>query len=129
MIIRHQGRSLIEDELIIGYAVYEGYELYLYQKDGSKRQVKESSVSPILSDLERKTEPSLEREGAHPLYCLDVGHVILMSLKYRGAMCLEDLEAWTDEDFKEIRGLGDVKIRKIRDTLKKYGVGSQEYSD
>lgn len=129
MIIRHQGRSLIEDEFIIGYAVYEGYEIYIYQKDGSKTQVKEGSVSPILSDLNRKAEPSHVREGVHPLCCLDLSDILIADLKCRGAMCLEDLETWTDEDFKELRGLGPVKIKKIRDTLRNYGIGSQERLD
>lgn len=36
MVIRHQGRTLAEDEDVIGYAVYEGAKLYIYREDGSR---------------------------------------------------------------------------------------------
>ena len=109
MIIRHQGRTLIGDELISGYAVCEADKLYMYLDDGKKIQVKRSSVVPVLADLENcKVEQPRESYG-HPLCSLEVSEYIQASLRFKGVMCLEDLAKWTYEDFKRT---GTIKNRK-----------------
>ena len=50
---------------------------------------------------------------------------IQASLRFKGVMCLEDLAKWTYEDFKRIRGLGPLKIGKILEKLKQYGIETQ----
>ena len=125
MIIRHQGRTLIGAELISGYAVCEADKLYMYLDDGKKIQVKRSSVVPVLADLENcKVEQPRESYG-HPLCSLEVSEYIQTSLRFKGVMCLEDLAKWTYEDFKRIRGLGPLKIGKILEKLKQYGIETQ----
>lgn len=47
---------------------------------------------------------------------------ILDQMRENGAVCLEDLERWTDRDFKKIRGLGKLKIKKVLETLQRYGI-------
>ena len=46
-------------------------------------------------------------------------------MRFKGVMCLEDLAKWTYEDFKRIRGLGPLKIGKILEKLKQYGIETQ----
>ena len=87
--------------------------------------VKRSSVVPVLADLENcKVEQPRESYG-HPLCSLEVSEYIQTSLRFKGVMCLEDLAKWTYEDFKRIRGLGPLKIGKILEKLKQYGIETQ----
>lgn len=85
--------------------------------------MKASSVTPLASDMEGKTRPRPEREKEHPLCCLNLSRIIMLDMRREGVLCLEDLEDWTDQDFKRIRGLGHVKIKNIREILKRYGIG------
>lgn len=125
MIIRHQGRTITGDEIISGYAVCEADIFYIYMESGQKIQVKRSSVIPVLSDLERGDEIQAGKTYGHPLCSLDVSEYIQTNLRSRGVVCLEDLEKWTYEDFKRIRGLGPLKIGKILERLKCFGINTQ----
>lgn len=125
MIIRHQGRTMTGDEIISGYAVCVADRFYIYKEDGQKIQVKRSSVVPVLTDLENDNAAQTRTVYGHPLCSLDVSEYIQANLRSKGAVCLEDLEKWTYEDFKRIRGLGPSKISKILEKLKFFGIETQ----
>ena len=113
---------MIGDEIINGYAVCEADRFYIYMEDGKKIQVKRSSGVPVLTDLEKGDAAQRGRAYGHPLCNLDVSEYIQANLRSRGAVCLEDLEKWTYEDFKRIRGLGPSKISRILEKLEYFGI-------
>lgn len=125
MIIRHQGRTITDDEIVSGYAVCEMDRFYICLENGQKIQVKRSSVVPVLSDLEKGSVAQAGILYGHPLCSLDVSEYIQANLRSKGVVCLEDLEKWTYEDFKRIRGLGPFKINKILEKLREFGIETQ----
>lgn len=125
MIIRHQGRTMAGDEIISGYAVCEGDKIYIYLEDGQKKQVKRSSVVPVLTDLKKGNTAHSESAYGHPLSCLEVSDYILTNLRARGVVCLEDFEKWSYEDFMRVRGLGKLRTGKILEKLEGLGIETQ----
>lgn len=123
MIIQHQGQTFVGYEIVRGYAIEMGDKAYIRLEDGRMVQVRKSTVYPVIKDdIALNTEKNIWEDGKHPLCCLDMSSYILDQMRENGAVCLEDLERWTDRDFKKIRGLGKLKIKKVLETLQRYGI-------
>ena len=122
MIIKHEGTALISGKTIVGYAVNMNERYYIFCENGSRTQVRPASVMPLRADLingQVKMDVA-DSEKVHSIYLLKLSECILEKLRSNGVHCLEDLQKWTDAEYKRINGLGLKKQRIIQETLEHY---------
>ena len=122
MIIKHCAISKADGVLIVGYAVRQEENFFIYQENGGRIQVIGGSVFPLVDKYERAGEAGsdLDEVSGIPVSNLGLGEYITNNFMAKGAIYLEDLQTWTDKDYNEIIGLGKVRKRRVKEVLEQH---------
>ncbi len=122
MIVKHQGVSIVSGKKVTGYAVSLDGRTYIYHENGSRVQVKESTIVPVQEGVVDAMELMQDNGGMHSLYCLKLSEQMMAELRENGAKYLEDLAGWKEEDYQRVKGLGAQKKIRIQEKLREYGI-------
>lgn len=122
---------MVSGKKVTGYAVSLDGKTYIFRENGSRVQVRESTVVPVHDGVVDAMELMQDSGGRHSLYCLELSEQMMAELRESGVKYLEDLAEWKEEDYQRIRGLGTQKKIKIQGKLKEYGIVEipEEYSN
>lgn len=131
MIVKHQGVSIVSGKKVTGYAVRLDGKAYIFHENGSRVQVRESTIIPVQDGVVDAMELMQDGGDRHSLYCLELSEQMMAELRENGARYLEDLAEWKEEDYRRVRGLGAQKKTRIQEKLKEYGLVDipEEYSN
>jgi len=124
MIILHHGLIKGTRDKIIGYVMVEKEKEYITSIIDEKKYEVEA-VEPWLKGTDIKkiniTDVNYGKQGQinwHPLslYFPEKG-ILIKQFNNLGAYYLEDLQLWTDKEFRHLRRLGNITQRKIQELL------------
>ena len=110
MIILHKGRDLY-GMMHTGYIVFQEHKYFIIDLHDRRFEVEKTTISPIIDE---NTEHMLDNFP-------DIfGFSLLNALKNKGVYTIKDLIRMSDDDLLNTRGVGVVKLSRIKDLLDKY---------
>lgn len=129
MILLHTGRSAQNGDYVIGYAVKLGRFYFIVDRRGLHTEVVKSTVKVYTAGTNIQLPIDCRVDYGEPSY-IEHMHSLkdylteyeVINYQQHGACYLEDLQDWTDKDYKEVRNIGPVKRRRMKKLLEEVGL-------
>ena len=120
MIVKHCAINNADGTMIVGYAVRQEKDFFIYQENGERVQVVGSSIFPLIDKYEQAEDSGLDEVSGIPVSNLGLGKYITNNFMAKGAIYLEDLQTWTDKEYSAIRGLGKIRKQRVKKVLEQH---------